>query len=332
MPVTVPNPYGYNDPALGQSMTNIAQILFGAEGPYKAEERREKSELTAAHTGYYGAGTQKLLTEEELMRAQQEALNQAAEAARAGVDWRNPDSRNNIAAYIIQSGKTGENAGRGLYYTGSPDDENIARWLTPGLTGEAVGVNQAGTAGGADKIRAAGYENELAKARIGAKATVDAAGVRANSAAEKTPLDITPAESQAFRREVEASLGLFYDKDGNLTADSGAPIDLTALNTIMSRGMTEYQKTRNAGAAIQNALAATPLREVPDKPEISHWFSPNEPAVNKRVLAAPPGVAPSAAPMTNAVAAPPPAQRISGQVYATPRGPMKWTGTGWLPQ
>jgi hypothetical protein len=222
--------------------------------------------------------------------------------------------------------------GPGFYLFSGPENERDARFTQPLVTGSNVGVNQAGTAGGADKIRAAGYENELAKARIGAKATVDAAGVRANSAAEKAPLDITPAESQAFRREVEASMGLFYDKDGNLTSDSGVPVDLAALNTIINRGMTEYQKTRNAGVAIQNAIAATPLLEVPDKPEISHWFSPNEPAVNKRVLAPPPGAAPAAAPMTNAVAVPPPAQRISGQVYATPRGPMKWTGTGWLPQ
>jgi hypothetical protein len=27
-----------------------------------------------------------------------------------------------------------------------------------------------------------------------------------------------------------------------------------------------------------------------------------------------------------------PARRQTGQVYQTPRGPMKWTGTGWLPQ
>jgi len=30
-------------------------------------------------------------------------------------------------------------------------------------------------------------------------------------------------------------------------------------------------------------------------------------------------------------AVPPPAQRVVGSVYETPRGPMKWTGTGWVP-
>ena len=30
-------------------------------------------------------------------------------------------------------------------------------------------------------------------------------------------------------------------------------------------------------------------------------------------------------------AAQPPRQRVVGQTYPTPRGPMKWTGTGWLP-
>jgi len=70
------------------------------------------------------------------------------------------------------------------------------------------------------------------------------------------------------------------------------------------------------------------LKEIPDKPGVFHFFKANEPAVGKRVMAAPT----AAAPQTNAVAAPPPAQRIAGQTYATPRGPMKWTGTGWLPQ
>jgi hypothetical protein len=34
----------------------------------------------------------------------------------------------------------------------------------------------------------------------------------------------------------------------------------------------------------------------------------------------------------SAVAPPASAQRQTGQIYNTPRGPMKWTGTGWLPQ
>jgi hypothetical protein len=24
-------------------------------------------------------------------------------------------------------------------------------------------------------------------------------------------------------------------------------------------------------------------------------------------------------------------ERVAGQIYNTPKGPMKWTGTGWLP-
>jgi len=281
-------------------MTNIAQILFGAEGPNKAQERQENAALRKSHAGYYDAGARKALTEEELMRFQQDALNQAADAARAGIDWKNPASRNNIAAYVLSSGKTGEKAGNALYYTGDPNDETVSRFLLPGMTGEAVGVNQAGTAGGAEAIRQGGYENDLAKARIAAQATVDAANVRADTTGNKPPIDITPVESQGFRKEVEASLGLFYDKDGNLTSDSGAPVDLNALNMIINRGLTEYQKTRNAGAAIQNAIAATPLQEIPDKPGVFHFFKANEPAVGKRVMAAPTG----AAPQTNAVAAP----------------------------
>lgn len=37
------------------------------------------------------------------------------------------------------------------------------------------------------------------------------------------------------------------------------------------------------------------------------------------------------APNTGPQAVPPAAQRKAGQTYQTPRGPMRWTGTGWVP-
>ena len=53
---------------------------------------------------------------------------------------------------------------------------------------------------------------------------------------------------------------------------------------------------------------------------------------------APVGGARASGPITPAAPAqaapagvPPPQQRTQGRVYETPRGPMKWTGTGWVP-
>lgn len=42
--------------------------------------------------------------------------------------------------------------------------------------------------------------------------------------------------------------------------------------------------------------------------------------------------APGAQPSSPVLTAPPPMQsRVKGQVYQTPKGPMRWTGTGWTP-
>lgn len=48
----------------------------------------------------------------------------------------------------------------------------------------------------------------------------------------------------------------------------------------------------------------------------------------QRAQEAPPPAKRGAAPSAGAQ---PPAQRQAGQVYPTPKGPMQWTGTGWLP-
>lgn len=68
------------------------------------------------------------------------------------------------------------------------------------------------------------------------------------------------------------------------------------------------------------------------------WFS--KPQLNKpkskigaAVTSAPPpaGAARPSAPQQSVAPPPNPADRKAGMVYATPRGPMTWTGTGWVP-
>jgi hypothetical protein len=53
--------------------------------------------------------------------------------------------------------------------------------------------------------------------------------------------------------------------------------------------------------------------------------------ISGRGTAAPTAMPGATAPVAAPAAAAPPAQRVPGQVYPTPKGPMKWTGTGWLP-
>ncbi len=332
MPVTVPNPYGFNDPALGQSMTNIAQMLFGAgaSGPNAVAKRNADLAATNAGTLLTGEQANQEAYKTHLLETQDEAVQGVAEFLGLNPNMTDPAVRAKLAPLMARAGGRSKELSPALYMSSGPENELVSRFLLPLVTGSAVGKDQAATMGGAEDIRTAGYEHEMEKQRLANSGALDVANVRADPAA-KAPLDITPAEAQAFRREMEASLGLFYDKDGVLTSDSGAPVDINALNTLVNTGLTEYQKTRNAGTAIQNAIAAHPLRET-GEPGVDNWIFPDKPSTLKRVLAGPNVGAPGAQPsVTNAVAVPPPAQRIAGQTYSTPRGPMRWTGTGWLP-
>lgn len=334
MPVTVPNPYGFNDPALGQSMTNIAQMLFGAgaSGPNAVAKRNADLAATNAQTLLYGTQANDAAYKTHQLETIDNAKKEFSDylGLNPNMNMADPATKAKLAQMGIMAGEDLKKVlGPAMYLFAGPENERDARFTAPFVTGSAMGKDQAATMGGAEKIRTAGYEHEMDKQRLASRGALDVANVKATT--EKTPLDITPAEAQAFRREMEASLGLFYDKDGVLTSDSGAPVDINALNTLVNTGLADYQKTRNAGTSIQNAIAAHPLRET-GEPGVERWLFPDTPSTLKRVLAGPGGAAPGAQPsVTNAVAVPPPAQRVAGQTYSTPRGPMRWTGTGWLP-
>ena len=63
--------------------------------------------------------------------------------------------------------------------------------------------------------------------------------------------------------------------------------------------------------------------------DLAAWSAKN-PLFPEAATMKPPQAAPAQAPQASA-AVPPPAQRQRGQVYDTPKGPMTWTGTGWVP-
>lgn len=62
-------------------------------------------------------------------------------------------------------------------------------------------------------------------------------------------------------------------------------------------------------------------------------LNPPKSKIGAAVTSAPPpaGAAPPSAPQQSVAPPPNPADRKAGMVYATPRGPMTWTGTGWVP-
>lgn len=110
------------------------------------------------------------------------------------------------------------------------------------------------------------------------------------------------------------------------------------------RAQAQYQRaTKEIAARNKDPLRDRKLPEEP-VPSFQDWITAN-PAVRDalKLGAAPPPAPPSTPSATppSAAATPPvggsaasaipiPSQRIPGNVYPTPKGPMKWTGTGWI--
>ena len=94
-----------------------------------------------------------------------------------------------------------------------------------------------------------------------------------------------------------------YVGEGKIPLSSQQAI-LNAVTPFAQSHYDEAKRLYDANAAIAKA----------------HKLDPNE-------LTAPLGERPAAM----FVSVPPPAQRQAGALYVTPKGPMKWTGRGWLP-
>lgn len=161
-----------------------------------------------------------------------------------------------------------------------------------------------------------------------------------------TPPDISPDEVMKLERSALADVG---------AADSQWNIDSAfqeqygdRLPAARQAAAAAYQKSRNAAdgqAAYLAALGIAPGSKWDAKKIMRQFgatpsFTPPKGAASPVAGAVTGGAAPAPAAPPAAVApaagvAPPapanPAQRVPGQTYQTGRGPMTWTGTGWVP-
>lgn len=88
-----------------------------------------------------------------------------------------------------------------------------------------------------------------------------------------------------------------------------------------------YEKTAEVWRV---ARPGEPVPPPPPKLPVGPSGQPGQSGQPSAAAAAPLGPSPGGG-GEPAPAVPPPASRRAGQVYQTPRGPLRWTGTGWLP-
>ena len=105
--------------------------------------------------------------------------------------------------------------------------------------------------------------------------------------------------------------------------------------TDMARKAPTNEGERLAQNAWSKAISDPSIKQNDPQRTLPYWRHyyglPDTPGVvggRQPVSGATPGAAPTA-PTGTAAAIPPPAQRIAGQTYQTPKGPFIWTGTGW---
>jgi hypothetical protein len=115
-----------------------------------------------------------------------------------------------------------------------------------------------------------------------------------------------PPRQTSRELDLRALLGSNQDLLGKLMTLGQAPLEGSPTYPI-------YSNTTNQIAQIQQLLGAQLARQ--------------QAGTNVAPVVAPPSVAP---PPQLLDAPRDPTQRKAGQVYNTPRGPLKWTGTGWI--
>lgn len=131
-------------------------------------------------------------------------------------------------------------------------------------------------------------------------------GMDLGSAMEKSEAD-HGLTGKTVKGQKDKLWGLTKTPDGKITFDGFRdPVDSDSAAGVMLDALRA-----GAAAPASPAAPAAPAAPAPVVPVAP--VAPVDPA------------APAAA-----EAVPPAAQRVPGQVYSTPRGPFKWTGTGWV--
>lgn len=250
-----------------------------------------------------------------------------------------------VAKYGVRYGMDPDELGKyGYMATSQTGSEDMLRRQMPSL-GMAPNQNTAITTGRADSIadmltdRAIAQQEAASRgamARDGAKPievydessptgyvympTAEAAGRGAYAPAPGggrgggTPLDVGPNDINNF--------GEMIDYRARTESGEDLPLDPMLEQRIIDRATQIYQQTRNAGPAFNQAweevVGGRGLE--PQGGDPGRWWMPFDSKPDTRLGVPTPDPAQQ-----------PPAQRVRGQVYDTPRGPMTWTGTGWVP-
>lgn len=117
--------------------------------------------------------------------------------------------------------------------------------------------------------------------------------------------------------------------------EDGTALDTAAAAFVRNRAAELMQQpgpTRdNIPLAVRAALEEFRAAGPPRTDSRLNPFSNRTYGVPQRTAPAAPTAPPPPAPRDGAAAVPPPAQRQVNRIYDTPRGPMVWTGTGWVP-
>ena len=149
--------------------------------------------------------------------------------------------------------------------------------------------------------------------------TAEAAAARIAATAAKpgSIQKVSPTDYNNFKKMLLSSTGMQFEPEAEAA--------------IVDRASEIFQENKNAPNAMQQALA-----EFKDKMERtdSAWWGLSEKKMGLKspvAGAVTGGETPRPEEPSPAAGVPPVESRVPNKVYQTPKGPMMWTGTGWVP-
>lgn len=162
--------------------------------------------------------------------------------------------------------------------------------------------------------------------------------------AGKPPMTVKQTDIDAIEWRVLGDLG-GLSSDGKSIDPAFVQLHKDKLDGARAAMAEVYQQTRDAHKAAMAYLEALQAKtgdrfergggwylgfgpEKSGPPRMERDGKPVDPSQAPAVVKPPAGGPPAGATYPPA---PPQAQRQAGATYSTPRGPMKWTGTGWVP-
>lgn len=174
---------------------------------------------------------------------------------------------------------------------------------------------------------------------LAAEARADAATARGGQQGAMLDLKREQLAAQGLRHDANINLAQEKLKGLNLRSLLGAQIRIgNAYAGYVKDVAKANEAARFSGAPLQTPMTKEQwLEKNPEFKALTTALSPTPatPASEDDEDTAIPSTSPSTtsqlpAPAAQPQAAPPAASRVIGQVYQTPRGPLKWTGTGWI--